>query len=136
MVDPKLRQRGQEDKHPDQEFFVRLRLLAGKNQNRQPGDKRGKDENFHPRTRLQRVKQFALGAAAAGFGRSEAFSYEAIFFKETKHGFWNECAQRVPARQVNSINSSLRAIRRPLPRHRCRDGVCRRERWIGRVRGE
>jgi hypothetical protein len=46
LIDPELHDCSREKKQRDYKIFRRLRLLAAKDQEREPGDERGQDNDF------------------------------------------------------------------------------------------
>ena len=125
VIDPELRECGEINKRGDEHATRRLVAEIGIDERGESDEKRNADRETRAAAVLQRLDEFALGAAAPDLRRGEPLLDEALSFKKTEHLL----AGRKIGRRSPEINASFRA-------QRCRDAAGRRRRWPGRVRGE
>src|SRR5678815_2119951 len=92
MVDPELRQRGQENQKRHEQLERLAILMPNPEQSDQSQHESDADEGLWPRPEFQRPLQFTLRPSPTGFSGGEASFDEALAFKEAEHEVeWLEC---------------------------------------------
>ncbi len=74
LIDPELRDRGDEKEQRDDEVLRRLRLLSAEDEEREPGDEGDENGDLHPERVLEVAEHFVRGAAPPLLARGEALS--------------------------------------------------------------
>jgi hypothetical protein len=76
MVDPQLRNRGNENQQPNQKILRRIRMFTGKDEQGENQNKQPKDSGFNPSVRFESTHPLFLSGFPAGLTASQPLPHQ------------------------------------------------------------